>query len=68
MVQENPLHGIEQGLTDVPAGCNFGTDTCTKCYDQLAHGFHITDPTQTIVLQHNTKQFVDDNKLAHNRG
>eukprot|EP00957_Ditylum_brightwellii_P081342 6187632-Ditylum_brightwellii.AAC.1 len=65
---DNPLHGIGQGWMDPPAGCNFGTGICTKCYDQLAHGFHITDPTQTIVLQQNTRQFVDDNKLVHNGG
>eukprot|EP00957_Ditylum_brightwellii_P134757 10273765-Ditylum_brightwellii.AAC.1 len=64
----NPLHGIGQGLMDVPAWCNFGTDICMKCYDQLAHGFHNTDPIQTTVLQQNTKQFVGDNKLAHNGG
>eukprot|EP00957_Ditylum_brightwellii_P105535 8045407-Ditylum_brightwellii.AAC.1 len=51
----NPLDGIGQGPTDVPAGCNFGTNICTKYYDQLAHGFHITDPTKAIVLQQNTK-------------
>eukprot|EP00957_Ditylum_brightwellii_P131880 10057204-Ditylum_brightwellii.AAC.1 len=64
----NPLHGIGQGLMDAPAGCNFGTDIYRKYYDQLAHGFHITDPIKAIVLQQNTKQFVADNKLAHNRG
>eukprot|EP00957_Ditylum_brightwellii_P013403 1012401-Ditylum_brightwellii.AAC.1 len=64
----NPLHGIGQGLTDVSAGCNFGTDISTKCCDQLAHEFHITDPTKAIVIQQNTKQFMNDNKLAHNGG
>eukprot|EP00957_Ditylum_brightwellii_P027502 2078537-Ditylum_brightwellii.AAC.1 len=62
----NPHHGIGQCLADAPAGCNFGTDICTKCYDKLVHGFHITDPTKTIVLQQNAKQFVGNNKLAHN--
>eukprot|EP00957_Ditylum_brightwellii_P200863 15310877-Ditylum_brightwellii.AAC.1 len=58
----NPLHGIGQDPTDASVRCNFGTNICTKCYDQLVLGFHITDLTKTIVLQQNTKQFVDDNK------
>eukprot|EP00957_Ditylum_brightwellii_P209376 15361481-Ditylum_brightwellii.AAC.1 len=64
----NTLHGIGQGSMDAPAGCNFETDICTKCYNQLGHGFHITDLTKAIVLKQNTKQFVDDNKLAYKRG
>eukprot|EP00957_Ditylum_brightwellii_P006377 483430-Ditylum_brightwellii.AAC.1 len=64
----NPLHVVEQSPMDAPAECNFGTDICTKCYDKLAHGFHITDPTKNIMLQQNAKEFVGNNKLAHNRG
>eukprot|EP00957_Ditylum_brightwellii_P102448 7809196-Ditylum_brightwellii.AAC.1 len=62
----NPLHGIGQGPTDVPAGYTFLTNICTKCYDKVAHRFTINDPTGTITIKQNAKQFVDDNKIAHN--
>eukprot|EP00957_Ditylum_brightwellii_P092025 7005901-Ditylum_brightwellii.AAC.1 len=64
----NPLHGIGQSPTDAPVGCTFLTDICTKCCDKVAHGFTITHPTRTIPTTQNVKQFVDDNKLAHNGG
>eukprot|EP00957_Ditylum_brightwellii_P121044 9232227-Ditylum_brightwellii.AAC.1 len=64
----NLLHGIGQDPTDAPAGCTYLTDICTKCYDKVAHGFTLTDPTGRISIRQNAKQFVDDNKLAHNGG
>eukprot|EP00957_Ditylum_brightwellii_P211766 15366577-Ditylum_brightwellii.AAC.1 len=64
----NPLHGRDQGLTDAPAGCTFLTDICTKCYDKVAHGFTLADPSGRISITQNAKQFIDDNKLAHNGG
>ena len=64
----NPLHGIGQGPTDAPPGRTFNVNICTKCYDNLAHGFSITDPTKTLQIKRNTAQFMDDNKLVHNGG
>eukprot|EP00957_Ditylum_brightwellii_P175362 13349442-Ditylum_brightwellii.AAC.1 len=62
----NLLHSIGQGPTDTPPGWTFNVDICTKCYDKLAHGFSITDPTKTLQIKQNAVQPVDDNKLAHN--
>eukprot|EP00957_Ditylum_brightwellii_P200010 15247386-Ditylum_brightwellii.AAC.1 len=65
---DNPLHGIGQGPTDAPAGCTFLTDICTESYNKVAHGIFFEDPTQKNCITQNTKQFADDNKLAHNGG
>eukprot|EP00957_Ditylum_brightwellii_P203073 15333107-Ditylum_brightwellii.AAC.1 len=55
----NLLHHIGQGSTYAPARCTFLTDICTKCYDKVAHG---------VSIRQNAKQFVGNNKLAHNGG
>eukprot|EP00957_Ditylum_brightwellii_P121988 9303344-Ditylum_brightwellii.AAC.1 len=64
----NPLHGIGQDPMDAPPGWTFNGDICKKCYNKHAHGFFISDPTKEIVIQRNAVQFVDDAKLAHNKG
>eukprot|EP00957_Ditylum_brightwellii_P105896 8076378-Ditylum_brightwellii.AAC.1 len=46
----NLLHGIGQSTTDTPAGCTFLTDICTKCYDKVAHGFTLANPTGHISI------------------
>eukprot|EP00957_Ditylum_brightwellii_P074188 5636997-Ditylum_brightwellii.AAC.1 len=62
------LHGIGQGPIETLLEWTFNVDIYTKCYDKTSHSFIIMDPTQTVVIQCNAAQFVDDNKVAHNGG
>eukprot|EP00957_Ditylum_brightwellii_P149593 11391302-Ditylum_brightwellii.AAC.1 len=61
---DNLLHGIGQGPTDAPAGCNFLSDICTKYYNKVAHRLSFEDPTQQLRITEKAKQFVD-NKNWH---
>eukprot|EP00957_Ditylum_brightwellii_P059520 4519770-Ditylum_brightwellii.AAC.1 len=65
---DNPLHCIGQGPMDAPHGWTFNGDICKKCYVKHAHDILISDPTKEIAIQQNAVQFVDDTKLAHNKG
>eukprot|EP00957_Ditylum_brightwellii_P055732 4223048-Ditylum_brightwellii.AAC.1 len=47
----NPLHGTGQGPTDAPPGWTFNANICIKCYNKLAQGFSITNPTKNTTDQ-----------------
>eukprot|EP00957_Ditylum_brightwellii_P204422 15339168-Ditylum_brightwellii.AAC.1 len=64
--KDSQLHSIVQGPTGALLGWAFNVDVCTKCYDKTSHDFIIMDPTQTVVIQCNAAQFVNNNKVAHN--
>eukprot|EP00957_Ditylum_brightwellii_P017914 1349648-Ditylum_brightwellii.AAC.1 len=61
-----PVFGIGQGAIDRPPGWTCIVDVVLKCYNRLAKGCIMEDPTKNIVLRDNSEMFVDDASHHHN--
>eukprot|EP00957_Ditylum_brightwellii_P174151 13259257-Ditylum_brightwellii.AAC.1 len=64
----SPLHGIGQGPTGTPPGWTFDVSIIKKCYSKKVYEHIIKDPLGKISVDRSVSIFVDDSKLAHNRG
>eukprot|EP00957_Ditylum_brightwellii_P106386 8116181-Ditylum_brightwellii.AAC.2 len=48
-----PVYGIGQGAADRPPGWTCIADIVLKCYERLAKGCTIADPSKTIIQKDN---------------